>query len=88
MTLSTIERAYQLARSGEVADLPSLKRRLQSEGCRAVEALLAARSLSGHLKAICAAAFRPGAVAASHAASAEVDEQTLHTHGASCPSPL
>lgn len=58
MTISTIERAYQLARSGEVADLPGLKRRLTSEGCRAVEALLAPRTLSGHLAAICAATFK------------------------------
>ena len=56
MTLSTIERAYELARSGEEPDLASLKRRLKSDGCRAVDALLAPRSVSGHLEAICAAA--------------------------------
>jgi len=61
MTLSTIERAFQLARSGQVADLPSLKRRLKSDGCRAVDALLAPRTLSRHLEAICAAAFKPAA---------------------------
>jgi hypothetical protein len=55
---STIERAYQLARSGQAADLPSLKRRLKSDGCRAVDALLAPRSISSHLQAICTAAFR------------------------------
>jgi len=59
MALSTIERAYQVARSGQAADFASLKRRLQAEGCRAVDALLAQRSLRGHLEAICAAAFRP-----------------------------
>lgn len=62
MTLSTIERAFQLARSGQVADLPSLKRRLKSDGCRAVDALLAPRTLSRHLQAICAAAFTAAAV--------------------------
>jgi len=62
LTLSTIERAFQLARSGQVADLPSLKRRLKSDGCRAVDALLAPRTLSGHLQAICTAAFKPAAV--------------------------
>lgn len=59
MTQPTIERAFALARSGEVADLPGLKRRLNAEGCRAVDALLAPRTISGHLTAICAAAFRP-----------------------------
>ena len=59
MTVSTIERAYQLARSGQVADLASLKRRLEADGCRAVDALLAPRNVRGHLTAICAAAFRP-----------------------------
>lgn len=62
MTPSTIERAFQLARSGQVADLPSLKRRLKSDGCRAVDALLAPRTLSAHLEAICAATFQLGAV--------------------------
>jgi hypothetical protein len=59
MALSTIERAYQLARSGEAPDVPSLKRRLKADGCRAVDALLAPRSLSAHLEAICSAAFKP-----------------------------
>jgi hypothetical protein len=59
MTPSTIERAFELARSGQIPDLPSLKRRLKSDGCRAVDALLAPRILSGHLAAICAAAFKP-----------------------------
>jgi hypothetical protein len=59
MTISTIERAYQLARSGQARDLASLKRRLKADGCRAVDALLAPRSLSGHLEAICSATFKP-----------------------------
>ena len=67
MTLSTIERAYQLARSGEAEDLAALKRRLKSDGCRAVDALLAPRMVRGHLEAICAAAFRPHPPASSPA---------------------
>ena len=59
MTPSTVERAYALARSGQVADLESLKARLKADGCRAVDALLAQRSIRGHLQAICAAAFKP-----------------------------
>jgi hypothetical protein len=61
VTRPTIERAFELARSGEVQDFPSLKRRLKEEGCRAVDALLAPRTISGHLTAICAAAFKPSA---------------------------
>ena len=58
MTLSTIERAYALARQGEVHNLAALKQRLKADGCRAVDTLLAPRSISGHLQAICAAAFK------------------------------
>jgi len=55
MTMSTLERAYALARSGECSDFNALKTRLKADGCRAVDALLAARTLRGHLTAICAA---------------------------------
>jgi len=57
MTTSTIERAYQLARSGRVPDVARLKQRLKADGCRAVDALLAPRSIRGHLEAICAATY-------------------------------
>ena len=57
MTVSTVERAYALARSGQYQDFAQLKRRLDAEGCRAVDILLAGRSIRGHLDAICAAAF-------------------------------
>jgi hypothetical protein len=59
MSTSTVERAYVLARSGQFGDLNTLKARLKSDGCRAVDALLAARSIRGHLEAICAATFKP-----------------------------
>lgn len=59
MTMSTVERAYALARSGKYSDVAELERRLKADGCHAVEALLAARSIRGHLKAICAATFKP-----------------------------
>jgi hypothetical protein len=59
MPLSTLERAYQLARAGQAADFASLKQRLKAEGYRAVDALLAARGVRGHLQAICAAAYKP-----------------------------
>ena len=56
MTASTIERAYALARAGEVRDVAALKLRLKADGCHAVDALLASRNVRGHLEAICAAA--------------------------------
>lgn len=59
MTPSTIERAYALARSGQFPNLARLQLRLKADGCRAVEALLASRSIRGHLEAICAASFKP-----------------------------
>jgi hypothetical protein len=64
MTTSTIERAYALARQGAAPNVAELKRRLKADGCRAVDALLASRSISGHLEAICAATF-PAANAAN-----------------------
>ena len=59
MSTSTLERAYALARSGECPDFAKLKDRLKADGCRAVDALLAPRSIRGHLEAICAATFKP-----------------------------
>ena len=59
MTMPTLERAYALARSGQYSNLATLKDRLKADGCRAVDALLAARSIRSHLEAICAATFKP-----------------------------
>ena len=63
MTRSTIERAYELARAGQAPDFAQLKQLLKADGCRAVDALLAPRSIRGHLEAICAAAYRGAASA-------------------------
>jgi hypothetical protein len=57
--MPTLERAYALARSGQFSNVGALKDRLKADGCRAVDALLAARSIRGHLEAICAATFKP-----------------------------
>ncbi len=57
MTTSTVERAYALARSGQFRNFAELRVRLDAEGCRAIDTLLAGRSIRGHLDAICAAAF-------------------------------
>jgi hypothetical protein len=61
MTTSAIERAFQLARAGEAPNVASLKARLKADGYRAVDALLAPRSITGHLQAICAATYKPAA---------------------------
>ena len=62
MSQSTIERAYALARSGQCPNFARLQQRLKADGCRAVDALLASRSIRAHLEAICAASFKaPGA---------------------------
>jgi hypothetical protein len=58
MTSSTIEQAYDLARSGAVSDLAALRLRLRENGCRAVDALLAPRAIQAHLQAICTATFK------------------------------
>jgi hypothetical protein len=58
MTLSTIEHAYALARSGRFATVAKLRLQLCEDGCRAADALLAPRGIRGHLEAICAASTR------------------------------
>jgi hypothetical protein len=58
MSRSTIERAFELARSGEISDVAHLKRRLKAERCRAVEALLAPRNIKRYLEALCLAAAK------------------------------
>lgn len=56
--MSTIERAYALARTGEYATVVQVQKQLRVDGHRAVDALLAPRSIRGHLDAICAASAR------------------------------
>lgn len=53
--MSTVQRAYALARTGQFSDLASVKVQLKEEGCRAVDALLSSASIRRHLEAICAA---------------------------------
>jgi hypothetical protein len=67
--MSTFERAYQLARTGTFADLRSLKARLEGEGYRSIDTLLASRSVRDHLAAICAATYSAAELenAAQHA---------------------
>jgi len=55
--MSTFERAYQLARTGLFADVAAVKARLEADGYRAIDTLLASRSIRDHLAAICAATY-------------------------------
>ncbi len=55
--MSTFERAYQLARTGTLANVAELKARLQADGYRAIDTLLASRSVRDHLAAICRATY-------------------------------
>ena len=49
-TQNTIERAFQLARSGSVQTLDELRRELKRQGYEAVEAHLAAAAIRKQLK--------------------------------------
>jgi hypothetical protein len=57
MSPSTVEHAYELARAGAAPDVAALKVLLKADGCRAVDALLAAPSIQRHLQAICTACW-------------------------------
>ncbi len=65
-----MERAYELARSGAIADLQDLSRRLKSEGFEAVDAHLAGPSLRAELRRLSQSARAPaGGVTAGPAPS-------------------
>ena len=51
--MTTIERAFELARSGEFASVGEIKRRLKEERFDAVEAHLQGPSISRQLKRLC-----------------------------------
>ena len=59
--MSTVQRAYALARTGQFTDLAAVKVRLKADGCRAVDTLLASASIRRHLEAICAATSKASA---------------------------
>lgn len=54
--LSTVERAYQLARSGQCRNVDELRTRLTREGYEAVQAHLSGPSIKRDLAALCKAA--------------------------------
>ena len=55
-----IERAFELARSGDYPTVSELKRRIRSEGYVAVDSHLHGASISAALRKICVAARRTG----------------------------
>ena len=53
---STVERAYQLARSGQCPTLGDIKIRLRAEGCPQISAHLAGQKIRRALQELCTAA--------------------------------
>ena len=58
MHTRTIERAYELAATGECANVTDLKKRLKAEGCVSVEAHISGMAIITALRNLCAAADR------------------------------
>jgi hypothetical protein len=56
----TVERAFELARSGECLSVGDIRKRLKAENCEAVEAQLAGRAIQRALAALCLAAKESG----------------------------
>ena len=59
-TPTTLERAFELARSGSCASVQDIRRRLKSEGFDQVAAHLAGPSLGKQLRRLCEEARQPG----------------------------
>lgn len=59
---STLERAFELARSGEYAGVHEIRLQLKRERFESVEAHLAGPSINRQLKALCEEARREGPV--------------------------
>lgn len=53
---STVERAYELARSGKCLKIEDLVRQLKAEGFEAVEAHMSGSSIRAELRQLCKAA--------------------------------
>lgn len=58
---STLERAFELARSGECATVDEIRQRLKAERFDQVEAHLAGHSINKQLRALCETAQRDAA---------------------------
>ena len=59
LRLTTIERAYQLARSGECATVSEIKSKLRSEGYGDVAGQLYGPTIQRSLRQLCTAAQEP-----------------------------
>jgi hypothetical protein len=60
MRPTTVERAYQLARSGECADLIEVRKRLKAEGYQDERFQLHGLSITSELRKLCEAARKGG----------------------------
>ena len=58
-TSNTVERAYELARSGECASIADIRRRLSSEGCEYVTRHLMGRTIQRELRELMADSSDP-----------------------------
>jgi hypothetical protein len=72
---TTIERAYQLAESGDCRTVGDIKQKLQAEGHERVQENLYGASLTGALRKLCQQHYVPsGDEAAAPAAAADDDD--------------
>ena len=58
MALNPLERAYELARSGQCSNIQDIRKRLNAEGFTAVNRHLDGASIQQQLRALCAEARR------------------------------
>lgn len=63
----TLERAFDLARSGEYATVNDIRQQLRAERCEQVDAHLAGPSLARQLRSLCAEARKSDAAEAGPA---------------------
>jgi hypothetical protein len=66
-----IERAFQVARSGRVANITALKRQLRDEGYLSVQSYLGGAGLDRDLRRACQAARQPAQAQAPEPSPAE-----------------
>jgi hypothetical protein len=57
LNVTTVERAYQLALSGECAGIEDIRRRLKSERFEAFDLHLTSRTLKSELRRICQSSY-------------------------------
>lgn len=71
---TTIERAYELARSGECRTLSDVKQRLSADGHDRIQEHLYGGTISAALRKLCQAHYVPGADESAAAAADDDDD--------------